>query len=69
MTARLTARPNGRPGSKDAIFGWTGGKMASLYTKSADRARLAREAMSALGREPNKVPLTGPVQLRATDKN
>lgn len=43
----------------EAIFGWTGGKMASLYTKNADRARLAREAMSALEREPNKVPLTG----------
>jgi integrase len=32
----------------EAIFGWTGGHMASLYTRSADRQRLAREAMSKL---------------------
>jgi integrase len=35
----------------EAIFGWVGGKMASLYTRSADRARLARDAMSKLGNE------------------
>lgn len=32
----------------EAIFGWTGGRMASHYTKSADRARLAREAIGKL---------------------
>jgi hypothetical protein len=32
----------------DAIFGWTGGRMASLYTPSADRRRLARGAMHKL---------------------
>jgi integrase len=32
----------------NAIFGWTGSKMASLYTESADRARLARENMVKL---------------------
>jgi integrase len=32
----------------NAIFGWTGSYMASLYTQSADRARLAREAMNKL---------------------
>jgi integrase len=32
----------------EAIYGWSGGKMASLYTRSADRARLAREAMGKL---------------------
>lgn len=31
-----------------AIFGWTGAKMASLYTQGADRARLARDAMKML---------------------
>lgn len=31
-----------------AIFGWTGAKMASLYTQTADRARLARDAMKML---------------------
>ncbi len=32
----------------NAIFGWTGSKMASHYTQRADRARLAREAMDKL---------------------
>jgi integrase len=32
----------------EAIFGWTGGNMASLYTRSSDRRRLAREAMHKL---------------------
>jgi integrase len=34
----------------EAIFGWQGGGMASLYTRAADRARLARGAMSKLVR-------------------
>jgi integrase len=29
----------------EAIFGWSGGRMASLYTQTADRRRLAKEAM------------------------
>ena len=33
----------------EAIFGWTGGRMASLYTRAADRRHLAREAMHKLG--------------------
>jgi integrase len=33
----------------EAIFGWHGGRMASLYTQSADRRRLALEAMYKLG--------------------
>lgn len=32
----------------EAIFGWTGGRMASHYTKTVDRARLARDAMGTL---------------------
>lgn len=32
----------------EAIFGWRGGGMATLYTKAADRRRLAKEAMSKL---------------------
>ena len=32
----------------EAIFGWSGGTMASLYTRSADRQRLAIEAMHKL---------------------
>ena len=34
----------------EAIFGWHSGTMASLYTKSADRVRLAKEAMGKLSR-------------------
>jgi integrase len=34
----------------EAIYGWTGGRMASLYTRSADRVRLAREAMGKLAK-------------------
>lgn len=32
----------------EAIFGWTGGAMASHYTREADRRRLARSAMHKL---------------------
>lgn len=35
----------------EAIFGWIGGGMASLYTRQADRERLAREAMHKLMNE------------------
>jgi integrase len=35
----------------EAIFGWNGGTMASLYTRSADRRRLALEAMRLLSNE------------------
>jgi len=34
-----------------AIFGWTGSKMASLYTQNADRKRLARDAIGKLVNE------------------
>jgi integrase len=35
----------------EAIFGWSGGRMASLYTRGADRRRLALEAMHKLENE------------------
>jgi len=35
----------------EAIFGWTGGTMASHYTRSADRRRLATEAMHKLAND------------------
>lgn len=34
----------------EAIFGWQGGGMAALYTRSADRKRLATQAMTKLMR-------------------
>jgi integrase len=36
----------------EAIFGWTGGTMASLYTRKADRRRLATAAMHMLANDP-----------------
>lgn len=35
----------------NAIFGWSGGKMAALYTQAADRERLAKEAIGKLVNE------------------
>jgi|307.fasta_scaffold1139004_1 hypothetical protein len=32
----------------EAIFGWEGGAMASLYTRAAERRRLALESMRML---------------------
>jgi integrase len=43
-----------------AIFGWTGAKMPSLYTQSADRARLARDAMSKLSGTASEQPIVAP---------
>ena len=34
----------------EAIFGWSGGKMASLYTRKANRERLAAQAMVKLSK-------------------
>jgi integrase len=34
----------------EALFGWTGGQMAALYTRSADRKRLAEGAVEKLAR-------------------
>jgi len=38
----------------EAIFGWQGGTMASLYTRSADRRRLSLDAMHKLGARQTK---------------
>jgi integrase len=35
----------------EAIFGWSGGRMASLYTRAADRRRLAHRAMHKLAND------------------
>jgi integrase len=35
----------------EAIFGWSGGKMAALYTRDADRRRLAKRAMHMLAEQ------------------
>jgi integrase len=54
----------------EAIFGWSGGTMASLYTRSADRRRLAMEAMSKLANESGTsiAAPSGPVRLLGQEK-
>jgi integrase len=44
----------------EAIFGWQGGGMASLYTRAADRARLAKGAMMKLDRTPGEQSIPAP---------
>jgi integrase len=49
--AATTAANNGATVAQlEAIFGWQGGQMASLYTKTANRRRLSVEAMHMLNR-------------------
>jgi len=40
----------------EAIFGWEGGRMAALYTKAADRRRLAAEHMGKLSKTGTSIP-------------
>jgi integrase len=40
----------------DAVFGWTDRKMASLYTRSADRRRLAAQAIDMLNAAGTSIP-------------
>lgn len=50
--AATTAANNGASVAQlEAIFGWTGGAMASHYTRTADRRRLALEAMHKLAND------------------
>ena len=44
----------------EAIFGWQGGTMAALYTRSADRRRLAQGAMHKLARTVDEQILPAP---------
>jgi integrase len=44
----------------NSIFGWTGHQMASLYTESASRKKLAAEAIGKLSR--NRKPTSNPAQ-------
>jgi integrase len=40
----------------DAIFGWTDGKMAALYTRGADRRALAAQHMTKLSKSQRSIP-------------
>jgi hypothetical protein len=53
----LTAANNGATVAElEAIFGWQGGRMAALYTRAADRRRLAMAAMTKLDGERTAIP-------------
>jgi integrase len=54
----------------EAIFGWNGGVMASLYTRKADRKRLATAAMHLLANETGtSIPAPGhPVRARKENR-
>jgi integrase len=44
----------------EAIFGWQGGAMAALYTRTANRRRLAQGAMHKLARTSDEQTLPAP---------
>jgi integrase len=53
----------------EAIFGWQGGGMAALYTRAADRARLAKGAMRKIERKTSIPSPSGKVRdLTLKDK-
>ena len=55
----------------EAIFGWSGGRMATLYTKSANRGRLAAGAIGKLDRAEieNRTSIPAPMaEVRAGNR-
>jgi integrase len=46
--ATMAAYNGATEAEMDAIFGWSGGKMAALYIREANRRRLARSATAKL---------------------
>lgn len=48
IAATIAAENGATEAELDAIFGWTGGRMASHYTKQANRAKLAKNAAEKL---------------------
>jgi site-specific recombinase XerD len=54
IAATIAAENGATEAELDAIFGWTGGRMSSLYTKQANRARLASQAMTKLNSIPSQ---------------
>lgn len=48
IAATIAAENGATEAELDAIFGWAGGRMAALYTKTANRTRLAKQAAEKL---------------------
>lgn len=53
IAATIAAENGATEAELDAIFGWSGGRMASHYTKQANRARLAAKAAEKLASIPS----------------
>jgi integrase len=51
LAATRAANAGATVAELEAIFGWEGGRMAALYTRDADRVRLAKKAMHKLANE------------------
>lgn len=64
IAATVAAENGATEAELDAIFGWSGGRMAAQYTKSANRARLAAQAVEKLKSIP--APL---VKVRGVEDN
>lgn len=64
IAATIAAENGATEAELDAIFGWTGGRMAAHYTKTANRARLAKKAAEKLKSIP--APL---VKVREQEQN
>lgn len=48
IAATIAAENGATEAELDAIFGWSGGRMAAQYTRTANRARLASQAVEKL---------------------
>lgn len=64
IAATIAAENGATEAELDAIFGWTGGRMASHYTRQANRAKLAANAANKLKSIP--APLA---KVRVSDDN
>lgn len=62
IAATIAAENGATEAEMDAIFGWTGGRMAAHYTRQANRARLAKNAAEKLKSIPSPLP-----KVRDTD--
>ena len=61
--AATNAADNGATESElEAIFAWSGGQMASLYTRSANRKRLAAGAANKMARTKTETSIPSPEQ-------
>ena len=53
-SATIAAESGATESELNAMFGWSGHQMAQLYTKKADRRRLAARAMAKWTRPPSE---------------